>query len=162
MINLSNWPLTGLPRPLLPEDWRGGEVTISRFKEKLFQRILFRSRWWDLTKLIFQESLLSSQFEALEEPTTDGEEGLVVVVDCEAEEGEVFNRVLPPCREIGQMNWNCDKEWNNTSPLGLSAGYSATLAIRKGFFLMGEFLFLFTKIWNLYISISSRNRRRYF
>ena len=46
------------------------------------------------TSLCFKESLLSSQFEALEEPVVDdGEQGLVVI-DCEAEEEEVFTRVV--------------------------------------------------------------------
>ena len=111
MINLSNWQgYQGHYRQKIEGEARS---LFQGSRKKLFQRILFRSRWWDLTKIIFQESLLSSQFEALEEPTTDGEEGLVVVVDCEAEEGEVFNRVLHHCRsicEIGQMNWNCDTE----------------------------------------------------
>ena len=42
----------------------------------------------------FQESLLTSQFEALEEPNADESQWIVNVIDCESEEEEVFKVIL--------------------------------------------------------------------
>ena len=42
----------------------------------------------------FQESLLTSQFEALEEPNADESQWIVNVIDCESGEEEVFKVIL--------------------------------------------------------------------
>ena len=47
-----------------------------------------------------QESLLTSQFEALEEPNADESQWVVNVIDCESEEEEVFKVILDKFQEF--------------------------------------------------------------
>ena len=47
-----------------------------------------------------QESLLTSQFEALEEPNADESQWVVNVIDCESEEEEVFRVILDKFQEF--------------------------------------------------------------